>query len=120
MSDLKSRLVELERQFWQGDADFYRKNADEKCLVNFPGMVDVLDNEVLAQSVSSDARWRDIAFEKVVLLRPTDAVTVIAYEATATKGDGDPQTSSVTSGYVERDGAWKLAWHHHVPLSKGA
>ena len=120
MSDLKDRLAKLEKAFWEADADFYRANADENCLVNFPGMVGVLDNEALARSVSGDARWRDITFSNLTLLRPFGGVAVIAYEATATKDDGKPQHSSVSSGYVEREGAWKLAWHHHVPLTGDA
>lgn len=117
MSALKDRLFDLEEGFWEGDAEFYRLNADEKCLVAFPGMVDVLDNEALAGTVKDDDRWKDVAFSAEKLFCPTPTVAVIAYEATARKAGGEPQRSSVTSGYIERDGKWKLAWHHHTPLS---
>jgi hypothetical protein len=117
MPALKDRLFDLEEGFWEGDAEYYRLNADEKCLVAFPGMVDLLDNEALAGTVATDDRWKDIAFSRQTLYCPTPDVAVIAYEASARKGEGEPQKSSVTSGYVERNGRWKLAWHHHTPLS---
>lgn len=117
MSALKERLFDLEEGFWHGDAEFYRLNADANCLVNFPGMVDILDNEALAHSVSSDERWRDVSFSNGKCFTPTANVAVLAYEATARKGEGALERASVTSGYVERDGKWKLAWHHHTPLT---
>jgi hypothetical protein len=117
MPALKDCLFDLEEGFWEGDAEFYRLNADAKCLVAFPGMVQVLENEALAGTVTAEARWKDVSFSNETLYCPTPNVAVIAYEASARKGDGEPQTSSVTSGYVERDGKWKLAWHHHTPLS---
>jgi hypothetical protein len=117
MSALKERLFDLEEGFWEGDAEFYRLNADENCLVAFPGMVDVLDNEALAGTVKEDSRWKDVSFSAEKLLCPTPGVAVIAYEASARKEGGEPQRSSVSSGYIERDGKWKLAWHHHAPLS---
>lgn len=116
MSALKDKLFDLEEAFWQGDAEFYRLNADDSCLVNFPGMVEVLDKEALVATVSEDDRWKDISFDRKQLFCPTSNVAVIAYEATARKGDGEPRHSSVSSGYVERDGRWKLAWHHHTPM----
>jgi hypothetical protein len=31
-------LFKIERNFWTGDAEFYRSNLDEKCLVVFTEM----------------------------------------------------------------------------------
>lgn len=41
---LQEVIYELERGFWTGGADFYRENADDFCLVVFPGMVRLLSN----------------------------------------------------------------------------
>ncbi len=118
MSSLKDRLFDLEEGFWEGDAEFYRLNADDQCLVAFPGMIDVLEREALAQTVNPDTRWKNVSFSNERLLCPSPTIAVIAYEAQAQQGDGEPRLSSVSSGYIERDGKWKLAWHHHTPLGK--
>ena len=49
-------------------------------------------------------------------VRPTPQIAVIAYEASARRGSDAPYRVAVSSGYVERGGKWKLAWHQQTPL----
>lgn len=116
MPVLKETIYELERGFWTGGADFYRENADDTCLVVFPGMVRVLSNAELAETVSSGPRWQDLQIEPKALIRPAPGVAIIAYEASARRGDEPRYRVAVSSGYVDRSGLWKLAWHQHTPL----
>jgi hypothetical protein len=111
-------LLALERQFWTGDADFYRRNVDNKCLVAFPDMAGVMSKEDIARSVKSDApRWRDVIMQNKGLVEPMYGVAVLSYEASATRSTGEPYKALVSSGYVWRDGAWKLAFHQQTPLN---
>lgn len=116
MSALEDTIYELERGFWTGGPDFYRANADDSCLVVFPAMVRLLSSAELAETVSAGPRWQDLQIEPKALIRPAPGLAVIAYEASARRGDEPPYRVAVSSGYVDRAGLWKLAWHQHTPL----
>jgi len=116
MSDLQDTIYELERGFWTGDADYYRAHGDETCLVIFPGMVKALSRAELAETVTAGPRWQDLKIEPKGILHPSPGVVVIAYEASARKGDEPRYAAAVSSGYVDRGGLWKLAWHQQTPL----
>ena len=70
---LQDDLLEIERGFWTGGADFYRRHADEHCLTAFPQMAAVLSNEDLAGSVGDGPRWNepDVEVKGLVLPPPT-------------------------------------------------
>ena len=116
MPELEDTIYELERGFWTGGADFYRAHADDSCLVVFPGMVRLLSNAELAQTVTSGPRWQDLEIKPKGMTRPAPSVVVIAYEASARRGDEPPYRAAISSGYVDRGGLWKLAWHTQTPL----
>ncbi len=116
MPALDSAIYEIERGFWTGDADYYRSHADETCLVVFPGMVKLLSNAELAKTVTAGPRWQDLEIEPKGLIRPAPGVIVIAYEGSARKGDEPRYRAAVSSGYVDRGGRWKLAWHQQTAL----
>ena len=89
---------------------------DEACLVCFPGMVKTLGPAELAGTVKEGPRWHDLEITPKATVRPTPQVAVIAYEASARRGSDAPYRVAVSSGYVERGGKWKLAWHQQTPL----
>jgi len=109
-------LYRLERGFWTGGPDYYLANTDGACLVCFPGMVGTLSPAELAATVREGPRWRDLEISPKATVRPTPQVAVIAYEASARRGTDAPYRVAASSGYVERDGRWKLAWHQQTPL----
>ena len=45
MTPLANDLLSLEKQFWSGDADFYRRNLDDSCLVVFAEMAGPMSRE---------------------------------------------------------------------------
>ncbi len=55
---LEQDLVALERQFWNGDAAFYRKHLDEKCLTVFEEMAGVFNKDDVAQQAGEGNRWQ--------------------------------------------------------------
>jgi hypothetical protein len=78
-------------------------------------MAGVMSNEDIAKS-AEQGRWKDISIEQKGLARLSDTAAVITYECTAKRKDGQPYRALVSSGYVNRAGGWKLAFHQQTPL----
>jgi hypothetical protein len=113
---LQTDLLALERRFWTGDAEFYRHNLDERCLTASTTMAGVHTKDEVADSVRGPRRWQDLRIQVQGLLEPTDEVAIVTYKADATRLNGAPYSALVSSGYVKRDGAWKMAFHQQTPL----
>jgi hypothetical protein len=110
-------LLDLEKQFWNGDAEFYRNNLDDKCLVAFKDMAGVMRKNDIAEMVNKDPpRWSDLEFEDKGFVEPTDGVVVFSYQASGKRGSGEKYEAIVSSGYVRRNGFWKMAFHQQTPL----
>lgn len=113
---LREELLALEEQFWTGNAEFYRDNLDDRCLTAFADMAGVFDKDDVAKTVGESARWRDVALSLKGLVKPADNFAVLTYQASAVRGNGDRYNAVVSSGYVKRNGGWKLAFHQQTPL----
>lgn len=109
-------LFALERQFWTGDADFYRKNLDDKCLVAFTEMSGLMNKEDVAGMIKEGQRWGDLDLKKKGFLELPGESVFITYEASAKRPGGEPYKAVVSSGYVRRNGGWKMAFHQQTPL----
>jgi hypothetical protein len=111
-------LLKLERQFWTGDANFYREHLDDKCLVAFTEMAGLMGKEDIAKMVEKDKpRWSDLTFEDKGMITPADGVAILSYQASGKRGGtGDLYRAVVSSGYVKRGGEWKMAFHQQTPL----
>ena len=117
---LDKTLLALERQFWLGDADSYRKNLADECLLAFTEMAGVSSKEEIARTVEGGQRWRDLALQLKGLVEPAAGVAILTYEATATRAGGEPYAALVSSAYVQRDHGWKLAFHQQTPRQRNA
>ena len=108
-------LLSLEKKFWQGDEDFYRKNLDDQCLVVFTEMAGVMKNEEIAK-MAKGQQWRELRLEDKGLVELTDGAVLLSYEIDARHKDGKPHKAVASSGYVKRNGTWKMAFHQQTPL----
>jgi len=70
----------------------------------------------LAASVGSGPRWNEPEVQVRGVYRPTPEFAMLTYRADATRADGREYSALVSSGYVRRDGEWKLAFHQQAPL----
>jgi len=113
---LQDELLALERGFWTGNAEYYRDHVDDRCLTAFVEMAGVFANEEIARTVGDSGRWQDVQLSSKGFRAPTDDFALLTYEASATRGGGEPYRALVSSGYVKRAGGWKLAFHQHTPL----
>jgi hypothetical protein len=114
---LREELLTLEKRFWTGDATYYRQNLDDSCMIAFTEMTGVFEKDDIAATIKSGSRWRNVAISLKGILGPAPGIALITYHADATRESGEPYAALVSSGYVRRDGTWKLAFHQHTPLA---
>jgi hypothetical protein len=112
---LSEQLLAIEKHFWTGGAEAYRRHADERCLIAFAEMAGVMSNEDIAKSAEK-GRWKDVEMEQKGLVQLSDTAAVITYDCSAKRKDGQPYRALVSSGYVKRAEGWKLAFHQQTPL----
>ena len=113
---LQEELMAIEEALWTGGRDDYTKRLDGDCLVAFTKTAGVSTREEVAAAVGEGDRWRDLKVEPEGLIQPTRDVALLTYRAAAVRGERERYHALVSSGYVRRDGAWKLMFHHQTPL----
>ena len=111
---IEDTLYEIEKGFWTGGADHYRKHLDARCLTVFSEMAGLMGLEQIAQSVG-DNRWRDLDMTRKGYLSLSEDFAIISYEASAKNADRDYR-ANVSSGYIRRGEDWKMAFHQQTPL----
>jgi hypothetical protein len=113
---LEQDLLRLEKGFWTEGGDYYRTHVDEECLLAFTEMAGVHSNEEIAGMNPGANNWRDIDLDEKGCVQLLDDAAVITYEVNATRSNGEPYKALVSTGYVKRDGEWKMAFHQQTPL----
>jgi hypothetical protein len=114
--DLASQLVELERRFWTGGAEFYRENLTESALMAFPEPLGLMGRESAIEAVAQAPRWEKVELEEARVLRFAPDVAALAYKALAWReGKEGPYSAVVSSTYVRGGGAWRLGFHQQTP-----
>ncbi len=116
---LQDELFEIEDGFWLKGRDHFLEHLDRQCLLAFPQMGEMhgdFSREDVAATASTPGRWRDLKVGNRQLLQPTTDLAIISYRADVVRGDGEPYAALVSSGYVRREGGWKLAFHQHSPV----
>lgn len=116
MNETRHHLLEVERKLWLGSAGEYRGALDDDCLVAFASMAGVESRDAIADQADAQ-RWQQIDMEVEGYLEPTEDVALLTYRANAVRGNGEPYVARVSSGYVHRDGGWKLMFHAQTPLN---
>lgn len=113
-------LIALETDGWQalsaGGAaatEFYERVLDDAAVMLLPGGMRMTERDAILQSMSG-APWSSFAIEdpQVVWLGPDGAVVVYGVVA---ERDGAAYSALISSAYVRRDGAWRLALHQQTP-----
>lgn len=116
---VENDLLTIENRLWTGGPDAYREHVAEECLVAFTGMAGISSREEIAGTVEDGPRWRDVEVEVKGLVRPTEDVAILTYEASALRGESEEYRALVSSAYTRRNGGWKLVFHQQTPLEVG-
>lgn len=114
----EDELFRIEEGFWLLGRDHFLQYLDDTCLLVFPQageMHGLFDRHHIAKTATSDNRWRDLAMTDRHVL-PLGEVTIVSYRADVKRADGQPYAALVSSGYAERNGKPKLAFHQHSPI----
>lgn len=116
MMTTRESLLALEHKFWTGDAEFYRQNLDETCLVAFTEMSGAFTRNQIAATIKGGDRWRDVHIMPEAVLEPSAGIAFLTYRAHAERPDGRAYDALVSSGYVKRGRDWKMTFHQQTPL----
>jgi hypothetical protein len=111
--NLQRQILDLEEQFWRGGADVYRSNLAADALMVF-GPAGVLDRDAIVAGIEGGQRWDDVAIADVRVVELTGDVCLVTYRADARRGADETYAALVSSVYVRRDDAWRLAFHQHT------
>ncbi|MGD9966500.1 MAG: hypothetical protein AB7T59_08275 [Hyphomonadaceae bacterium] len=109
-------LLELERGFWTEGGDYYRRHVDDQCLLAFDEMAGLHSNEEIAGMNPGAGNWKNVALDEKGVVELSEESAVLTYEVSALRKDGQPYKALVSTGYVQRDGEWKMAFHQQTPL----
>lgn len=114
-------LIDLEHRGWEALSSsaeaataFYEKVLSREVLMLFPGGVIMEDRADIISSMGGPPwDWFEVSDERVFELG--DAVAVVAYRATARRGEAE-YTALFNSTYIREDGTWRLALHQQTPV----
>ena len=113
---MQDDLLAKDRELWSGGAEEYYNTLDADCLVAFTEMGGVSTRNQIADMVGKDQRWRDLELSLEGFLQPTEDIAILTYRASAVRGD-QPYQARVSSGYVNRNGSWRMMFHQQTPLA---
>jgi hypothetical protein len=113
--ELRDDLLAQEKGLWQGGATAYRSTLDGDCLVAFTEMAGISSREEIAGQAEA-MRWREVDIDLDGFLQPTDDVAILTYHVHAKRNESTPYEALVSSGYVRRNGGWKMMFHQQTPL----
>lgn len=120
--DLKETLMALEQQFWEAssaaDVKLIRGYLTDDALI--AGVFGVLDKETMIAGAKGQPPFVFWQIEdEPELLQLTENSAVVTYKATAQREGCEPFIVQMSSTYINRNRAWKLAFHHQTPLQRG-
>ena len=81
----------------------------------FPAPFGIATRDEIIAAVADGSNWSEFELDEVRVARPAPGTAVVVYRARARRGE-DAYRCYAGSVYVERDGAWKLAFHQQTPI----
>ena len=120
---LLETLSGLEEEGWKAlsegrAAEFYEREMVEEAVMVLPMPV-VLDKAGAVAAMSQAPPWASFSIEEPRLLRLGPDSASLVYRATAQREGSPRYRALMTSTYVRRSGAWKLALHQQTSLPDG-
>ena len=115
---MKHPLVVLEEQgahaLTSGKAaEFYRTCLTDDALMVVPGLV--VDRATFLEAAAGDASWLSFQVEEPRVVELTRDCAVVQYVGRGRRQGQPEYVALMSSIYVRRDGAWKLAYHQQTP-----
>ena len=118
VNSLENELKEQEQVLWEAtaraDGDYYRANVTDGALFVFPFLI--MGKAECADAVDSAGGWSSFTIDDARVVPFGEDAGIVVYKATAQRGDKQPYVAYMSTGYVRRDAAWKVAFHQQTPL----
>jgi hypothetical protein len=115
MSTIEDNLWILEQKLWTEDADYCARQFTNDCVLLLPPPAGVLAREAAIEWIRATPRWAGVRFGGRRVLRLSDRILLLAYNATAhRRKELGTHRALVSSVYVNRDGNWNLAFHQQT------
>jgi hypothetical protein len=116
--DLEETLIEAEREGWAAlttteGGSYYREHLAADALMAFP--FGVIDREQAIEAMESAPPWAEFEMRDPRVVALTEHSGVVVYSVVARRDRQEPYSAVISSAYVLRDGAWKLAFHQQTP-----
>jgi ketosteroid isomerase-like protein len=112
---MMDEIERLEREFWLGGPQVYRRSLTEDCIVIVPPPSGELrGREAIIRSLEGVPRWAEVEFTPEPVWRTGDAI-LVAYRARARRAGAAPYETWASSLYVEGEDGWKLSFHQQTP-----
>lgn len=111
-------LVAREAAFWEaaGNGEFYREAFTDEGLMVLPFASGVFDKETSIASVDAASPWERFSIEEPRVIELGEGVAALVYRAEGIRSGSAPYRALISSVYVFRDGAWRLALHQQTPI----
>jgi hypothetical protein len=112
---LREDLYELERALGDGDGDTYREHLTEDAVVVVPGRA--MTKEETAAAMDASPGWDESSFDDGRFVQIGDDTALLSYCFSGRRGEDFQYSALIGSVYVQREGAWKMAFHQQTPLT---
>ena len=117
--ETKESLLELERERWNADEEFYRRTLSDNAVMVFPEPTGTLDRSDVLKSLGGGDRWRSLDFSDERLIEIGSDGVQLVYRAVAERSeDGTGYSALITTTYVRDDGSWMLLSHQQTPVHR--
>ena len=112
--DIEHQALEALSSSPEAATAFYEEMLAREVLMLFPGGMVIEDRADVISSMGGPP-WDGFDISDETVLELGDAAAVVAYRATAKRGEAE-YTSLFNSTYILEDGTWKLALHQQTPV----
>jgi hypothetical protein len=110
------RIWQFEQSLWTGDPAHYTESIDEQALMVVPAPPYILKGAEAAAAMARTPRWDTIDLTERQVMRPQDGLIVIAYKATAQRGERESYEAHCTSTYRRlAHEQWQVVQHQQTP-----
>lgn len=103
----------LEERFWTQGADSARHMSAKDAVFVYPYPVGILQGEALWREAEVAQRWRSIVMSERHISR-RDNIVVLAYRASAERGDAPVFEALCTSTYLKDGETWLRLTHQQT------
>jgi hypothetical protein len=116
-----ARIWQFEDSLWKADEARYAACIDDAYVLVVPMAPYIMDGKGAAALLAKTPRWDEVSFEDRHVSRPQDGLIVIAYRATARRGDEQYEAwcSSTYRRLAHED--WRVVQHQQTvkPVAAG-